>query len=790
MPTGAGARSGATMNGRYELPAESGPIIGRGAVIAAAVEQLDRGRLLTLTGTGGIGKSRLAMRIAHDVAATYRHGALRVDLTHVGSDEEQLVGALATALGILDNSERCGAARVIEHLRDKQVLLVLDNCEHLVDGSDDESLDDDDGDCHGQLGPLPSLLVGLLEGARSVRVLATSRASLRLDGERLLQVPPLNTHPDAPDKVSEATSLFLDQAAARGVRIARAHYPVVDTICRAVQGIPLAIRVAAGRLRAQRLHDIADDIATDPVAPLTSVLDASCRSLSAEETRMWAVAAVFRGGFRIRALEDVYTALGLDATPVPDLISALQDKSLIERADRNGHTRFDFLETVRLYGKRLSIPDLPSETIVRAHAEYHLTLSRRSAREWFSELEVMWMRVLSAEDANLRVALRWLVSAGRAEDSLAAAVESARSRADIFTGNLNSCRRRLTTALDDVGENHPRARLAALALCGWIASIQGKPELADTYLARCDRLQQDLDLDTAPTIVRFARAATVMLCETDLPRARESVDLLVALAADAASDPDSSTGDQHMIKLFAALAAGFYADPDHALALSHDVLADAEAHDAAWAISWAQWALALATFKAGNLDDALGLAQRALRTQYETEDTWGRAWSIWLSAILHAHLGDPATAAVLVGGARRYLLYADLRLAGLIPFLIIQLDADARCRRVLRDYDITVQTGLSMSYREIVELALASPATAAPPPGQGAHGLSAREHEVAILVARGLTNRAAGEKLGLSARTIESHLTRCFQKLGVSQREDVAEALIRQGRLAARQITT
>ena len=757
------------MSARYGVPAECGRFFGRDAVIAAVREHWECGRLVTLSGPGGIGKSRLALRVAHEVARSYRHGALRVELTHLDDDAEQLAGELATALGIMDNST-VSRARVVEHLRDKHMLLVLDNCEHVV-------------------GALRPLLVELLAAAPSLHILTTSRVSLRLDEERLQTVPPLRTSVPDPHTRSEAAQLFLDRAAAINAAVDPARHRAVEDICRALHGIPLAIRVAAGWLRSRSLTEVAHDLTTDPIAPLTEALDTTRQSLSPDEVRLWAIASAFRGGFRLKALQDIYLALGLDPEPVPDLLSGLMDKSLVERADRQHHTRFDFLETVRLYGQRLRIPDLPPHAIVAAHADYFVDFGRRAADEWFGELEITWMRVLAAEDANLRAALAHLIGAHRHDDALQLCLRIARSRADIFAGSLNASRRRFTWVLGEIGDRASRGRLLAVAMSAWVATVQGHTEQADTLTRETDRLLRRLRLhEHPPLIVRFARATAVMLTEQNLDRARTSVPMLADIVANADDDPDLTDGARHMAMLFHAIAAGFYADPDHALAVSRGVLDDAERHQAPWAISWALWTVALAEFQRGDLAAALRHAQHALGIQREYDEKWGRAWSLWLIAVIRGERGEHAPAALLMGGARRQLRYADLAIAGLLPFLELTLRADARGRRALAGYDAEVQRGTTRGYDEICALALSTGATEDKALGERPYGFTAREYEVALEAAKGHQNQDIAATLGISPRTVETHVYRLLIKAGVA-REELAVALVRHSSATARDIT-
>ncbi|MER6800112.1 ATP-binding protein, partial [Amycolatopsis mediterranei] len=328
------------------LPAELTSFVGRRHELGEAKRLLATARLVTLTGAGGVGKTRLALRVAADVRRAFPDGVWLVELADVG-DPHLVPNTVATAFGLRVTSDQ--AAGLAEYLEDKQLLLVLDNCEHVAD------------EC-------ATLVAKLLAVSAGLRVLATSRHTLHVEGEHLLHVEPLPVpgDEDAGGGPVEAVTLFADRAAAvsPGFELTPDNRATVSRICRRLEGIPLAIELAAVRVRVlavdqvlERLDDRLGLLTSRPAAvqprrrTLEAAIDWSFELCTPAEQRLWAQASVFPGGFDLDAAEGVCVPAA-DGGSALDVVAGLVDKSVLSR--QNGtfgrHAWYRMLETVREYG--------------------------------------------------------------------------------------------------------------------------------------------------------------------------------------------------------------------------------------------------------------------------------------------------------------------------------------------------------------------------------------------------------------------------------------------------------
>ncbi|MGI5202503.1 ATP-binding protein [Spirillospora sp. CA-108201] len=331
------------------LPAELTSFIGRKAELEQARRLIEGHRLVTLTGAGGVGKTRLAVRAADLARDSFRDGVFFVCLSDL-TEPTLLAQTVCEALGVGERDDRPAPARLADHLADLRVLLVLDTCEHMVD------------DC-------AVLSEALLRSAPGLRVLATSRQPLDVVGEYTFTVPPLDGPRAARDvgpdeRECDSVTLFAERAAAtvQGWTLTRANRDTVVRLCARLDGIPLAIELAAVQLRAFSPDQVLARLGTrlfqgsgrrtglQRHQTLRATVDWSHALCSPEERLLWARLSVFAADFDPAAAEHVCSGDGLDAGHVAEVLAGLLEKSIVQRADRRGRVRYRMLDTLREYG--------------------------------------------------------------------------------------------------------------------------------------------------------------------------------------------------------------------------------------------------------------------------------------------------------------------------------------------------------------------------------------------------------------------------------------------------------
>ncbi|HET9927212.1 MAG TPA: BTAD domain-containing putative transcriptional regulator, partial [Rubrobacter sp.] len=394
------------------LPASLTSFVGREEALLEIKRLLSMTRLLTLTGAGGAGKTRLALEVARDLLGAYPEGVWLVELAPL-SDPALTRQAVAAALGVREQPGRPLTDTLTDHLRRKDLLLVLDNCEHLVDAA-------------------AHLAADLLESCPKLRILATSREPLGVPGEAVWTVPPLSL-PDAGRATSfeglmgtEAVRLFLDRARSRlpGFELGEENAVAVGRICRKLEGIPLAIELAAARMGAlaveqvaQRLEDSlkllagGNRIADPRQQTLRATLNWSHELLSEAERKLFGRLSVFAGGWTLETAEEVCSGEGIERDDVADLLSKLVDKSLVMAgAGAQGALRYRMLEPVRQYARERVEESGEAGALLRRHAALFLALAEEAEPELRGPWQASWVKRLEQEWDNLRVAMVWLLA--------------------------------------------------------------------------------------------------------------------------------------------------------------------------------------------------------------------------------------------------------------------------------------------------------------------------------------------------------------------------------------------
>ena len=459
------------------LPLQLTSFVGREREMAQVRELLEDNRLLTFTGPGGSGKTRLALVVASGLGRGFEDGVWLVELASL-SDPELVPQAVASVLGVRETPGTPLVDSLRIHLGSRGVLLVLDNCEHLVEAC-------------------ASLAEALLHSCPNLRILATSREALGVSGETIFAIPPLSL-PD-PRRLPaleslpryEATRLFVERAKAarHGFSLTEGNAMAVAQVCYRLDGIPLAIELAAARIRvlsAEQISSRLDDSfrlltgggrsALAHQRTLRTAMDWSHELLSEEEQAMLRRLSVFAGGFTLEAAETVGTGEGIEGDEILDLLASLVDKSLV-LVDQQEEIRYRLLETVRQYGREKLEESGEAERVRRRHANYYLALAEEAERGLSGSDQAPWLARLETEHDNLRAALRWSLGGGEAEPGLGLA--AALWSFWYTRGHLSEGRRWLESAVFENGRLRTRTKARALGGAGYIALFQGEYEAAN-----------------------------------------------------------------------------------------------------------------------------------------------------------------------------------------------------------------------------------------------------------------------------------------------------------------------
>ena len=409
VTTGAAAPSTAAPPPNHNLPVQTTPFIGREKNIQQVTDLLRQYRLVTLTGPGGVGKSRLSLQAAQDLLAAFPDGVWLVELASL-NDPGLVVQTVIQALGLHIEGDRTHLEGLEQALRPRRVLLVLDNCEHLVEAC-------------------ASLADRLLRSCQDLRLLATSREVLGVRGEAPYGVPSLNTpDPDhLPDlelfKTYEAVGFFEERGmvAAPSFRIERRNMPAVARICHHLDGIPLALELAAARLGvltteqlASRLEDVfslltqGSRTALPRQQTLKATIDWSYQLLEEKERKLMRRLAVFAGGFSLEGVERVCSGEGISEVEVFDILASLVSKSIVlTKRERGQAVRYRLLEMMRQYAREKLAEAGETQTVRDRHLRYYLELAETSAPKLRSNEQQRTQNCLQREMDNLRLALEW-----------------------------------------------------------------------------------------------------------------------------------------------------------------------------------------------------------------------------------------------------------------------------------------------------------------------------------------------------------------------------------------------
>ena len=630
------------------LPMAVTSFIGRQREQSAIRDVLASARLLTLTGTGGAGKTRLAVQVAGTLQERFPDGVWLVGLAPLSSPDLVPV-SVATALGL--TQAELGLGGLLDLLRPKRLLLVLDNCEHLLDAC-------------------AELASAVLAACPAVRLLATSRESLNIPGETTYQVPPLSIPtlgraPGLEDMLQyEAVQLFLDRAGAHrhGFALTARNAQAVATICARLDGSPLAIELAAARVRALPVEEIAtrlDDrfrlLTGGPrtVLPrhqtLRAALDWSHDLLSEPERILLRRLAVFAGGCTLQAAESVCANGAVGDWEVLDLLTALEVKSLIEMAERNGGARYRLLETMRQYAQERLAASGEMADIHARHLRWCIAQAEQGVPALSGPGQRAWLDHLAVEHDNLRAALSWsLLLETRQHAGVGAALRLAGLLWPFWWrhGHLHEGRRWLEDVLAITGNVRSADRAHALDGAGVLAADQGDYVRAAALHEESLALWRDLG-DSQGIAAALNNGGSVLQQQGDYARASALHEESLALWRDLGD----RQGIAKALNQLGCLAWDDGGDYDRATALLTESLALRRDPDDTRGIAIALNNLGLVAFQRGDYDRAAALLIESLALRRDLGDTRGIAECLEGLAAIAIAQGQAERAAHLFGAA-------------------------------------------------------------------------------------------------------------------------------------------
>jgi predicted ATPase/DNA-binding CsgD family transcriptional regulator len=754
-------------SGRGALPAELTSFVGRRRELSETRRLLAGGRLLTLIGVGGVGKTRLALRMAAEVRRTFPDGVWFVELAAL-QDPQLVPHTVANTLELRQVSPD-PSSDLADYLENKSLLVVLDNCEHLTDAC-------------------AVLASKLLAAAPDLRILATSRHVLGVEGEQILSVPPLST-PDAEREVGagdptryESVNLFLDRAAsvAPGFTISDGNQAAVVELCRRLDGIPLEIL--------ERLEDRFRLLTGGrPAAPARQqTLDAtvgwSFDLCSPAEQIMWARLSVFSGGFDLEAAEEVCAGDGISRDDVLNLVASLVNKSIVLRHQATEHHTawYQMLESIRQYGAgRIADPDQLRALRIR-HRDHYRSLAHRFAAEGFGPGQQDWFIRLRGESGNIRATLEFcLTERGEA----AGACDIAASIWNFwFAGFLREGYRYLIRGLDLATEPTSH-RAHALWAASYLAMFATDFDRSATMLAECEEIAAGLDDDLLQARIKECRGQAT-LYQGDLPGAIE----LLEQARREFQALGNALGEFDTLILLTACT--FFLDDPRASEFSRQALELAERHGAQSSMGYGLWSVGLAQWRTGEFAQATRSLRRSVRLFLPMHDLTGISFGVqalsWCAAF--AEPGERATR--LLGAAQAVWRTSGAKVDETNAYTVFDKRSEVALREALGSdahdteaFEKAFAEGAAYSFEQAVALALgeddetdgserASESAGVRAEVRG--GLTRREREIAALLAEGLSNKEIAARLVISQRTVETHVDHILSKLGMTSRAQVA----------------
>ncbi|MFI2478668.1 protein kinase [Nocardia xishanensis] len=761
-----------------EFPLELTSFVDRRSEMAEIKNLLSVSRLVTLSGVGGVGKTRLALRVASNARSRFIDRVWVIELADV-RDPVLLIDVVAAGLGLRNDSGRPMQDVLVEFLRSREALLVLDNGEQVVSA-------------------LADLVERLLLPCPGLRILVTSREPLDIAGEAVLRVLPLSVPGPGSEPTLrglpryDAVTLFAERAAAvvPGFEVTEDNKAVVAGICARLDGLPLAIELAAARMRTMSPEQILQRL-TDCYALLTRgsrsaprrqrtlrrCIDWSYQLCTLVEQRLWARVSVFAGGFELDAVEQVCGG-GFAAESLLDALSSLVDKSILIREESDGVVRFRMLETLRGYGREQLRETGEDQDLRRRHRDWYQRLAMDAEAGWISDRQLDWLARLDREQPNLREALEFCM----ADDTVESAEVGLRTTSALFIfwnfrGLYGEGRRWLTRALARPTARLIPDRVRALHASIIMAAVQRDLESAADLLEQARDLAEQDHTPVNQALIAYADGA-LALFRDEPARAVSFLERAVAVFS------SNRRGHLHIsVLMLLGWAYALQGNTRQAIECNEQMLSITAACGESLFRSTALWGMGIAVWQQGQGSRAQELLQEALRVNRRAHspvvaglDLEGLAWTV--------AEGDGERAAVLMGAAENLLRSAAPGFSAFPELSHGHDECERMVRRALgeRRFDAAFRRGQGLGMDAAVAYALGEQLPDRTPTSGPTVELTKRERQVADLVAQGLTNRQIAAKLVISQRTAQGHVEHILTKLGFTSRAQIAAWIVDQAR--------